>query len=124
MSKHDRPHDPGAAASAAPAHGAGHGSGTHDHPSRSLFVTIWLVLGFLTAVEVAVPQVFNSPWNHTTKMLLLVFLASGKAILVAAYFMHLKWEAKWVRRIAMAPAYMGVAAVLLMIEEHFRPLFS
>ncbi len=108
-----------------PAHGdAAHAGAKHGHPSRSLFITVWLVLGFLTVVEVFVPQVYNSPWNQTTKMLLLVTLATGKAILVAAYFMHLKWEAKWVRRIAMLPAYMGLAAVLLMIEEHFRPMVS
>jgi cytochrome c oxidase subunit 4 len=121
MSKLDQPQPHGAATHAGPE--PGHGE-AHDHPTRSLFVTIWLVLGFLTVVEVMVPRVYSSPWNHTTKMLLLVTLASGKAILVAAYFMHLKWEAKWVRRIAMCPAYMGLAAVLLMIEEHFRPLFG
>jgi caa(3)-type oxidase subunit IV len=116
MSKHD--HAP------APAHAPAHAAGGHAHPTRSMFITVWLVLGFLTVVEVFVPQVYSSPWNHTTKMLLLVFLATGKAILVAAYFMHLKWEAPWVRRIAMAPAYMGIAAVLLMIEQHFRPALS
>ena len=115
MTQH-APHDPHAA--------HGHEADAHDHPKRSTFITIWLVLGFLTVVEVFVPQVYNSPWNHTTKMLLLVLLATGKALLVALYFMHLKWETPWVRRIAMFPAYMGFAAVVFMLEEHFRPLVS
>ena len=109
-------------------HAAHHGHDGHaahdDHPTRSTFVTIWLVLAFLTVVELAVPRVYSGPREHWMKMLLLVGLASGKALLVAAFFMHLKWETRWVRWIALAPAYMGLAAVLLMIEEPFRPYFS
>jgi cytochrome c oxidase subunit 4 len=129
MSKHGNP-DHGPAAHASPgapaahaAHGEAHGA-AHDHPTRTTFVTVWLVLAFLTVVEVFVPTVYASPWNQQTKMLLLVTLATGKALLVAAYFMHLKWESPWVRRIALLPAYMGGAAALLMIEEHFRPMLS
>lgn len=119
MAKHDHDHDHGHAAHAATAH-----DGADDHPTRSTFVTIFLVLGFLTVVEVFVPQVYDAPWNHNTKMLLLVILASSKALLVALYFMHLKWEKPWIRWIALMPAYMGVFAVLLMIETAFRPALS
>ncbi len=115
MAKHDHGH----AAHGTPAHDA-----AHDHPTRSTFVTIFLVLGFLTVVEVFIPSVYNSPWNQNTKMLLLVTLASGKALLVALFFMHLKWETPWIRRIALMPAYMGLFAVLLMIETAFRPQLS
>ena len=108
-------HDP-------PAHDA-HGA-AHDahggHPTTSTFITIWLVLGFLTIVELAVPQVYDAEWNRHTKWILLVMLAVGKALLVGLYFMHLKWEAKWLRWIALMPVYMGVAAVLLMCEEVWR----
>ena len=117
MSKHDHGHDH-----------AAHGHEAHaehgDHPTRATFFTVFLVLTFLTVVELAVPNVYSARWNHHTKMLLLVMLASGKAILVALYFMHLKWEKPWLRWIALMPAYMGVAAVLLMLEEHFRWLLS
>ena len=121
MDKHPPGHMP-----ATPAHVAGaHGPAEHaHHPSKSMFVMIWLILGILTVVEIYVPQVYSAPWNHNTKMLLLVFLASGKAMLVAAYFMHLKWESRWVRWIAMMPAYMALFAILLMVEEHFRPAMS
>jgi len=95
---------------AKPAHG----------PTKSTFVTIFLVLGFLTVVEVLVPTVYSAEWNRNTKMLLLVMLAVGKALLVASYFMHLKWEAKWIRWIAAMPVYMGVFAVLLMCEQAYR----
>ncbi|MHC5212198.1 MAG: cytochrome C oxidase subunit IV family protein [Planctomycetota bacterium] len=95
-------------------------SGHGDHPTTSTFVTIWLVLAFLTVVEVFVPAVYSAEWNRHTKMLLLVILAIGKASLVGAYFMHLKWEAAWIRWIALMPVYMGIAAVILMCEQAFR----
>ncbi len=111
-------HDPHGSHGAGDAHGAAHG------PTRATFITIWLTLGFLTAIEIMVPRVYSASWNHNTKMLLLVFLAVGKAMLVALYFMHLKWEKPWLKRIALLPAYMGIAAILLMIEEAWRNSLS
>jgi caa(3)-type oxidase subunit IV len=102
------------------AHGAAHGG----HPTTSTFITIWLVLGFLTVVELAVPQVYDAEWNRHTKWVLLVLLAVSKATLVGLYFMHLKWERPWLKYIALLPAYMGVAAVLLMCEEAWRGLVT
>lgn len=87
---------------------------------RSTFVTIFLILGFLTVVEVYVPQVYDGEYNRTMKGLLLTFLAFGKALLVALYFMHLKWEKPWLKWIAMSPLYMGLAVVVLMLETVFR----
>lgn len=111
-------HKPSHAAPKAAPHGAPHAA-SHG-PTTSTFITIWLVLGFLTIVELAVPQVYSSEWNRHTKMLLLVLLAVSKATLVGLYFMHLKWEKPWLKWIALMPAYMGVAAVLLMCEEAWR----
>jgi cytochrome c oxidase subunit 4 len=115
-------HDTGAAAHAQGGHG--HEAHAAHGPTKSTFITIFLVLGFLTVVEVAIPQVYDAPWNQHTKMLLLVVLAVGKALLVALYFMHLKWESPWLKRIALLPAYMGGAAVLLMIETAWRKTLS
>src|SRR6185503_6624770 len=105
------------------AHGAAHGA-HGGHPTTSTFITIWLVLGFLTVVELAVPQVYDAEWNRHTKWVLLVLLAVSKATLVGLYFMHLKWERPWLKYIALLPAYMGVAAVLLMCEEAWRGLVT
>jgi len=115
-----KPDSPARHATTAASHGDGE---VHDdHPTRRTFFTIFAILTFLTVVEVAVPEVFDSEWNRSTKMLLLVGLAVGKALLVALYFMHLKWERPWLRHIAAMPVYMGIFAVLLMIEHLFRPL--
>lgn len=89
-------------------------------PTKSTFFTIFLVLAFLTVVEVVVPRVYSAEWNRNTKMILLVMLAVSKAVLVASYFMHLKWEARWIRWIAAMPIYMGIFAILLMCEQVYR----
>ncbi len=111
-------HEQPVAGSHAPLGAAAHG------PTDSTFITIFLVLAFLTMVEVMIPSVYDAPWNQHTKMLLLVILAFSKALLVALYFMHLKWESPWLKRIALVPAYMGVAAILLMIETAWRNTLS
>ena len=97
--------------------------GAHDTQKQSMratFVTVFLVLGFLTVIEIFVPSVYEGEYNRTMKGLLLTILAVAKAWLVASYFMHLKWEAKWLKWIAAMPLYMGIAVIVLMLEVVFR----
>lgn len=97
--------------------------GAHDKQPQSMratLVTVFLVLGFLTIVEVFVPQVYDGEYNRTMKGLLLTFLAVAKALMVAMYFMHLKWEKPWLKYIALMPVYMGFAAIVLMLESVYR----
>lgn len=87
---------------------------------RGEYVTIFLTLGFLTFLEIFVPQVYGAEWSGHTKMLLLSILAITKAGLVAMYFMHLKSEAKWVRWIGYSPMYMAGAVIIIMLESVYR----
>ena len=87
---------------------------------KGKYITVFLTLTFLTVVEVFIPSVYASEYDHNLKMLLLVFLAVGKAILVALFFMHLDHEKPWVKFIAVTPVYMGVFAILLMLESLYR----
>ncbi len=98
---------------------AAHGDGHHGSMVGT-YVTVLLVLAFLTVIEIFVPIVYDAGHNGAIKMLLLVSLAFGKAMIVAWYFMHLKWEARWVRWVAAMPIYMGIFAVLLMLESYYR----
>jgi len=106
-------------------HDDGHGI-SEAHPKsagqtkRQMYVTIFLILGFLTFLEIFVPDVYGAEWSGTTKMLLLCILAIVKAGLVAAYFMHLNHEAKWTRWIAYTPIYMGFAVIIIMLESLYR----
>ena len=55
------------------------------HPN---YWVVWLGLALLTVAELYVAKI--AFWSKTTVILLLVFLAVWKALMVALYFMHLR----------------------------------
>ena len=67
-----------------------------EHPTPKRYVQIAIVLGILTAVEIAlyytedIVGVFTDP--------ILIILAVGKFIIVVGWFMHLRFENKMVNR--------------------------
>ena len=70
---------------------AGHGELQmgHNHVSSSaMFMNVLVILLILTAVTVAVSRFDFGAAN----MLIAMFVASIKASLVMAFFMHLKWD--------------------------------
>jgi len=68
-----------------------HGSGSEGHQvgSTKLFVTVWLWLAAVTGIEVFLGYEQLRP---TLMLSLLVMLSVGKAAMIVAYFMHLKFE--------------------------------
>jgi len=67
----------------------GSGSGGHQVGSTRLFVTVWLWLAAVTGIEVFLGYVQLQPALMLT---LLVILSVGKAGLIVAYYMHLRYE--------------------------------
>ena len=67
-----------------------------EHPTPKRYVQIAIVLGILTAIEIAlyytedIIGVFTDP--------ILIILAVGKFIIVVGWFMHLRFENKMVNR--------------------------
>ena len=67
-----------------------------EHPTPKRYVQIAIVLGILTAIEIAlyytedIVGVFTDP--------VLIILAVGKFIIVVGWFMHLRFENKMVNR--------------------------
>ncbi len=84
----------------------------HKHPN---YVLIWAYLAILTAVEVAVAFMADLP--KLWLMLALIFLAVWKALLVALYFMHLKFEPRKLAILAAVPLPLAVILVLAVISE-------
>ncbi len=82
-----------------------------NHPN---YIMVWLGLAVLTAVEIGVAFL---PWNKTIVIVLLVFLAVWKAVMVALYFMHLKYEKFPLRILAVAPLPLAVILVVAVITE-------
>ncbi len=67
-----------------------------EHPTPKRYVQIAIVLGILTAIEIAlyytedIVGVFTDP--------ILIILAVGKFIIVVGWFLHLRFENKMVNR--------------------------
>ena len=66
------------------------------HHTDSQYIKIALILAVVTAVEVGL---FYTSFSEGLTNLTLMVLAGIKFVLVAAYFMHLKFDNKIVRRI-------------------------
>jgi cytochrome c oxidase subunit 4 len=56
--------------------------------ARKTLVVIWAVLICLTVLTALVSQIELGPWNAPAAMA----IASAKALLVALFFMHLRYE--------------------------------
>jgi cytochrome c oxidase subunit 4 len=73
------------------------------------------MLAVLTGVELGVAFL---PFSKTIIILLLVGLAFWKALLVALYFMHLRFEPNRLRILAIAPLPLIVILVVAVIQEY------
>jgi len=85
---------------------------THSHPRYFL---IWFYLAALTAIEIWVAQIGS--WSRMFVILTLVFLAVWKALLVALYFMHLKYEGRQIKLMVVAPLPLAVILILAVLQE-------
>ena len=87
-----------------------------DHPTPKKYVQIAIVLGILTAIEIAlyytedIVGVFTDP--------ILIILAVGKFIIVVGWFMHLRFENKMVNRFFTGGMILAlVLFAIVMIER-------
>ena len=81
--------------------GAGHGAllhhgAEHTHPSQAKYIGIATLLGIITALEVGLYYVHMPEWLMVAFLMVLAFL---KFTLVAAFFMHLKFDSPMLRRV-------------------------
>lgn len=83
---------------------------------RPNYMLIWLYLFVLTIVEVAAAFLSGIPKHYL--ILILVFLAVWKALLVALFFMHLKFETWRVRMIFLVPLPLAAILVVTTIMEN------
>ena len=85
----------------------------HKHPN---YVLIWVYLAVLTGVELVVALMHFLP----RKLLIgtLIFLAVWKALLVALYFMHLKFEPRKLVWMIIIPFPLAVIMVAYVLQEY------
>jgi cytochrome c oxidase subunit 4 len=89
-------------------------AGKHRRPN---YLGIWVALGVLTGLELTIAFL---PWPKRTLVLLLIALALWKALLVALYYMHLRFERRRLRILAIAPLPFCIIFVTAVLQEHFR----
>lgn len=84
---------------------------TEEHVRRP-YVYVFIILAVVTAIEVYI-STLTFP-QAIERISLLIVLATFKASLVAAYYMHLKYEPRWILLIpfgALALVFVLVAAL-------------
>ena len=86
---------------------AGEAHDDHDHPSDLFYVKIAAILALFTALEVGTYFVEDSV-SEAFLFASLSILMVVKFVMVAAYFMHLKYDTPWFR-------YLFIAGLVLAI---------
>ncbi|MBI4546047.1 MAG: cytochrome C oxidase subunit IV family protein [Gemmatimonadetes bacterium] len=84
------------------------------HKAQPNYLLIWAVLFVLTVVEIFVAF---AGLPRTYVLLALVLLAIWKALLVALYYMHLRFEPRRLWILAAAPLPLAVILVIAVIQE-------
>lgn len=93
-------------------------AGHTEHKSHFVeYMVVFAVLAILTVVELFIP---GANVAHAYKAAALTFLAVGKAMIVAYFYMHLKEEKRWLKVIAAVPISAVIFAVGLILEGMYR----
>jgi cytochrome c oxidase subunit IV len=77
----------------------------HEHPPESLYIKVAIVLAIFTAIEVALSY---TGFNEDLTIVALLFFAVLKFGTVVAYFMHLKFDHPWFRRLFVTGLVLAV----------------
>jgi cytochrome c oxidase subunit 4 len=77
----------------------------HAHKEPN-YVAVWIWLGALTVIEVAIALSQPISWKFTVAAL--VGLAFIKALLVAMYFMHLRFERRTMVAVLLTPVVLSL----------------
>ena len=85
----------------------------HGHPP---YILIWVVLLVLTLAEVGM-SLYMTNIPKVWLAVGLVFMAVWKAVLVAMYYMHLRYEPARLWILAISPLPLAVILVLAVITE-------
>lgn len=91
--------------------GSTEGSGEgHGHPGVKEYVEIGIILAVLTAIEVGL---FFAPVPRAVAVPSLLALTAAKFVLVVLWFMHLRFDSQWFRRLFWT-ALIGASLLFLV----------
>jgi cytochrome c oxidase subunit 4 len=86
----------------------------HEEHAEPNYIAIWIYLGVLTVLELIVAY---APIPKAAMVGLLVGLAWAKAVLVAMYFMHLRFERRTLAIIACIPAMLVTFLTFMLVPD-------
>lgn len=90
----------------------------HAHKEHPKYMKIFWILFGLTILEVLVALPFLKQMLGTAiTAILLIGMACSKALYVALYFMHLKFEKKTLMAIALTPFIICVFLVFMLLPD-------
>lgn len=98
---------------------ADHGGEAHGHASDKLYIKLAVLLGVLTAMEVSWPFIVDDGPILLWPLLVMMVI---KFVVIASYFMHLKFDSKVLSRIFYAA--LGLATGLYVIALFTFRLFE
>lgn len=87
-------------------------AGEHKAPN---YMLIWLYLFIMTVVEVGAAFLPITKWIIVTFLLVMAF---WKALLVAMYYMHMKWEPRRLKLVALAPLPAAAIMIIVIMMEY------
>jgi len=87
---------------------------TTTHPTARTYLVIYGWLIGLTALEVSVVM---AGWPQGAIVTLLISTALAKALLIALYFMHLKFDHRAVWLLPGIPVVIGIVFVLALFPD-------
>jgi cytochrome c oxidase subunit 4 len=90
-----------------------HPDHVHEHPSDWVYVKVALLLGLLTAIEVGTYFINDLSTGHA--LLILMPLMVIKFVIVAMYFMHLKFDSTLFTRMFVAGLAFAVVVYSVML---------
>ena len=98
-------------------------SETHiNHPTPKRYVQIAIILGVLTAIEIALYYTEDLVGIFTAP--LLIILAVGKFVIVVGWFMHLRFESKMVNRFFTGGMILALILFAIVMIERATANFS
>lgn len=88
---------------------AAHPADAHKHTSDKLYIQIALVLAVLTGMEVAWPYIVD---DGPILMFPLLTVMAIKFVMIAAFFMHLRFDSKVLTRVFYAGLFLAVSVYI------------
>lgn len=76
------------------------------HPTEAFYVKVALILAVVTAIEVGL---YYTDFGEAATNVTLLVLAAGKFVMVAAYFMHLRFDSRVLRRLFISGFILAAA---------------